>query len=256
MRKYVICIAMLIALMMGVAQGVTESNLIHRWSFDGAGDSVASPDGTPVGDADGALVLDGDGDYLSLPQDTLTPGLTSVTIEAWFELSGSQDWQRVFDFGETSGNDGGNMIMYAQSGWDTRFVFSTTGLPSWMMGEDAIGAPLIPIDTPTHIACVIDGAASEMRLYQDGALMGTLATTMDLSAVSRMNAFIGGSSYPGDPKLNGIVDEFRIWDAAFTDAFAMASYEAGPGEIIPEPATIAILGFGSLALIRRRRKEC
>ncbi len=260
-RRIVYCAFVAVALMFGVAQGVTEDNLVNRYSFTdgdvGAVDSVGGKDGTLEGTAvisGNQMVLDGGGTAL-LPSDVLDPALESVTIEAWFQIGTVSSWQRVWDFGDTSGNDGGNTFYYvATSGpGDSRLCIGTNGFPSWQTGEDIITAPIIAVDTPTHIVSVYDSAGPELRLYQDGALVASGATTMPLSGVARVNAYVGDSSYPLDPSLTGSVDEFRIWNAAFTEADALASYTGGPGVVIPEPATIALLGLGGLALLRRKR---
>ena len=241
---------------------VAQGEIVNRYSFtDGdttAVDSISGMDGTLEGTATIAgnqLVLDGGGTAL-LPSDVLDPALESVTIEAWFQISAVSGWQRVFDFGDTEGNNGGNTMYYVPTSGgdgttDSRLSIGTNGFPSWQTGEDHVTAPVIAVDTPTHIACVYDGTASETRIYQDGVLMGATATTMPLSGVARVHAYVGASSYPGDPSLTGSADEFRIWNAAFTEADALASYTGGPGVVIPEPATIALLGLGGLALLRR-----
>ena len=70
-----------------------------------------------------------------------------------------------------------------------------------------------------------DGSVPELRYYQDGELQDSIDSTMDLAAVARVNAFIGDSSYPGDPYFTGTVDEFRIYNTALTDDEVLASYE-------------------------------
>ena len=55
-----------------------------------------------------------------------------------------------------------------------------------------------------------------------------MITTMDIALIARENAYIGDSSYSGDPGLNGSIDEFRIYDTAFTAGDVLDSYNAGP----------------------------
>jgi hypothetical protein len=228
-------LVMLLLLSCGV---VTQGAIVNRYSFkDGdtaAVDSISGMNGTLEGTATIAgnqLVLDGSG-AVNLPGDILDLGLQSVTIEAWFEINVATNWQRLFDFGETSGGAGGNCIFYTPTSGDnnSRLAIATNGIPSWQTGEVRVDAPIIDVDTPTHIACVYDGAVPELRLYQDGALMGrtTVTSPHSLSGVARMYAYIGDAVYTADPYFNGSVDEFRIYDTALTDAEVLASFNAGP----------------------------
>ncbi len=230
------------ALVLGLGV-VARGGLVHRYSFtDGdttAVDSVGGRDGTLEGTAtiaDNELVLDGSGG-VSLPADILDPAFQSVTIEAWFQTSADTDWQRLFDFGGAdAGGAGGNCIFFTpNSGSSTaRLAISTNGYPSWSAGEDVVDADEIVIGTPTHVACVYDGATSVIRLYLDGELKGTTSTTMQLSGVARMFAYIGDSVYTADPYFNGTIDEFRIYDTALTDDDVLASFSEGPDAEITE----------------------
>jgi hypothetical protein len=229
-KKLIILIVMFSCV---TAQGV----IIHRYSFnDGdalAYDTVGGKDGTLEGTATisgNRLVLDGSGAAAWLPSDTLDTGLDSVTIECWVEVGTAATWARAWDFGGTSGSDGGNTIYFvANSGSNnTQFTVSTTGFPSWQTGEESVTSDGLVEGVMTHVACVFDGAGPEMRMYIDGELAASRTTTMDLSAVARENAYIGDSSYTGDPGLNGSVDEFRIYDTALMDSEILDSFNAGP----------------------------
>ncbi|MBN2183318.1 MAG: discoidin domain-containing protein, partial [Sedimentisphaerales bacterium] len=217
---------------------VTRGDIINRYSFtDGdtvAVDSISGRDGTLEGSASisgNQLVLDGNG-AVNLPGDILDPSLQSVTIEAWFEISADSSWQALFDFGGTdAGGTGGNCICFTPTSGDNtaRFYISTNDYPSWQTGEDRTNADEIAVDTPTHVACVYDGATSEIRLYIDGVLEdSTPLTTMELSQVERMFAYIGDSLYTADPYFQGTIDEFRIYDTALTDEEVLGSFEEGP----------------------------
>ena len=218
---------------------VAQAKLVNRYSFtDGdtvAVDSVGGQDGTLTNTAaisGNKVVLDGGG-AVDLPSDILDPGLTSVTIEAWFQDdSTGNNWSRLFDFGETNGNDGGNaMFCVPRQYGRTRLTVATNGTPSWSTGEDTVSGPIHPGEE-THVACVWDGSINEIRIYINGELAQRGATTMSLSAVVRENAFIGDSSYPGDPYFTGSVDEFRIYNTALTDEDVMASFDAGPNQTV------------------------
>ena len=216
------------------AQGV----VIHRYSFnDGdttAIDSVGGKDGILSGTATIAgnrLVLDGSADCAAwLPSDTLDAGLTDVTIECWVEVSGINTWARAWDFGATSGGNGGNTMYFVPNngGGGTQLTVSTTGFPSWQTGEQSITSAGLVEGEMAHVVCVFDSAGPETRMYINGALAASGATTMDLALVARENAYIGDSSYTGDPGLNGSVDEFRIYDTAFTEGDVVDSMNAGP----------------------------
>ncbi len=232
-------ISFVFVFVMGV---VARGSLVHRYSFtDGdttAVDSVGGRDGTLEGTAtiaNNELVLDGGG-TVNLPGDILDPALQSVTIEAWFQINTDTTWQRLFDFGGTQGNDGGNCIFFTPNSGDNtaRLAIATNGYPSWSTGEDRVDADEIAVETPTHVACVYDGGAGEIRLYLNGELAGTTPTEMQLSDVARMFAYIGDAVYPSDPHFNGTIDEFRIYDTALTDEDVSASYIEGPDAEITE----------------------
>ncbi|UCE49508.1 MAG: discoidin domain-containing protein, partial [Phycisphaerales bacterium] len=234
LRKRIVFVALVFGLSF-----VTQGKIVSRYSFT-EGDTVAVDS---VGGKDGILtetavisgnklVLDGGG-AVELPGDVLDPNLESVTIEAWFEVGVAQNWQRLFDFGETVDGAGGNAIFYSPTSGagDSRFVIATNGAPTWQTGEELVSGASVAPGTPTHVVCVYDGAVPEIRLYQDGVLVGITPTTMILANVARVFAYIGDATYTSDPYFNGTVDEFRIYGAALTAQEAQANFLAGPDEI-------------------------
>jgi hypothetical protein len=212
-----------------------QAEMVDRYSFDDgdttAVDSIGGKDGILTNTATilaGKLVLDGSS-AVNLPSDTLDTGLTSVTIEVWCQLGASNTWARLFDFGGSSGADGGNTFYLVPNNntGASQLCISTTGYPSWSTGENNIYGTGLAVGAYTHLACVFDGSVPETRLYINGQLAASAATTMDLAGVARQNAFIGDSSYSGDPYFNGSVDEFRIYDTALNDEEVLASFNAG-----------------------------
>jgi hypothetical protein len=227
-----------------------QGGIINRYSFtDGDTvviDSVNGRDGTLEGTASIAgnkLVLDGGG-AAYLPGDVLDLGLTSVTIEVWFDITTDRTWQRLFDFGDSRGGSGGEGFFYTpNAGGDyARFAVNTESLPSYSApGEDTVQTDEIAVGTPTHVVCVLEGG-TEIRLYHDGVLVDSRPTTFGLSTMSRNRAYIGDALYTGDPYMMGSVDEFRIYGTALTDGEVLDSFNAGPDAAIviveatkPEP---------------------
>ena len=223
---------------------MAESDLIHRYSFNGTGgteatDSAGGAHGTiqpGATQAGGSVILDGSPDsWVDLPPGLISGATISrnaVTFEAWARFGGIGTWTRLFDFGNTDGTVGSNYINLIPRGGGESIHMSTT------VGDDRIvlpgtfaNLPAAPSDPDLHIVCVFDYEGDRATLYLDGVAYGEAASFSNATLADVVNNFsyLGRSLYPQwDPTLIGSINEFRIHDGALEPLEVAASYEAGP----------------------------
>jgi hypothetical protein len=246
----------------GGALGCLRAALVHRYSFNAAGgsdggaadagtstpvaDSIGTAHGTAWGGANatvtnGTVVLTGDHGagytsegYVSLPANVLS-GLTNATLETWVTWRGAAGgtgaaWQRIFDFGDqqASGtNQDGHtyMLLTPSSGSNTLRVAWTSNGPT---NEILIDTTPLPTGMIKHVAVVIDDANGSASLYVDGVSAGSVSITGALGLLNPVNSWLGRSNFSVDPELNGILHEFRIYNAPLNPNLLRASFMAGP----------------------------
>lgn len=224
-----------------------QSSLIHRYGFEGQGTVVLDSKGAAHGQLQGTatlgngnLTLAGErtGEYVNLPNGIVS-GLGAATFEAWLTWNGGGSWQRIFDFGSSTGGEdkpaGGASYLFltTASSADTvanlpasvRVAYSQNGV-----GDEEVcyGPQAFPTGIPTHVAVVVDPASDGLSLYQDGALLSDCTLTRSLSAIVDVNNWLGHSSFAADVDLAGIYDEFRIYGAALSATQIHDSFVAGP----------------------------
>ncbi len=231
--------------------------LVHRYSFNDAGgtdagadpvisDSIGTAHGSLRGGANatlsnGTVSLSGDKGagytsegYVHLPADVLS-GLTNATLEAWVTWRGAAggtgaNWQRLFDFGDqqasgASQNGRTYLFVTPSSGSNTlRMTWSSNGSAN----ETFIDQPALPTGMLKHVAIVLDDAAGTASLCIDGTCSGSATIAGALRGITPVNNWLGRSNYSVDPELNGIIHEFRIYNAALNAALLRASFMAGP----------------------------
>ncbi|HEX5154542.1 MAG TPA: LamG-like jellyroll fold domain-containing protein [Parafilimonas sp.] len=168
---------------------------------------------------DSALSFSGDGQYLKLaPNDFSGSNFLSslpgdYTIECLIKWNGGADYQRIFDFSWS-----GTYLLFLTPSEDVnhfpRFVISATGLsaPQIVDANTAITQGIFH-----HIAVTYSQSASLVKIYLDGTEVGSNTVTIDADSIYYGNDahngsynFVGLSSFPNDPQLNGTIDEFRI----------------------------------------------
>jgi arabinan endo-1,5-alpha-L-arabinosidase len=217
-----------------------KPTLVHRYNFsDATGsttvkDLVGSADGVIVGGtpqftADGRLNLNGA--YVQLPAGIIG-SLTNITVETWVTWNGGADWQRVFDFGSTSGTPGAPGAGITWFGIAPRrgdsqcmgFAVITPGQAETIMNAPAA----LPIGQETHLVLSYNYLAGVVRLYQNGQLLALLNVSHPLSNLQDTFNVIGFSEWTWDPTFNGQFNEFRLYSGAFLDTDVNASLAAGP----------------------------
>jgi hypothetical protein len=216
------------------------SSLVHRYSFEGEGEDVVDA----VGEADGSLIngeLGGDGDlvltgspgngYVELPAGLIS-GLTSATIEFWVTTVRGGGGQRVFDFGNTRGDEGASYwAMTPRSILDGNpmTIVNVTPEVDTVTGDQYVSGPTAVEAGVRHFAVVFDDAARTLSLYMDGTLQrARMGMTGQLSDIDDRNAWLGRAQFGDYPFLNGRVHEFRIYDEALTAEEIDRSFAAGP----------------------------
>jgi len=243
-----------------------RGTLVHRYSFDGPPDTTTVTDS--IGGADGFLVggggtnFTGTGQvafpgganglvpaapYVDLPNGIISSN-SAITLEGWATVRSTAANMRYFDFGMSSGAPDG------QGGWGEDAVGTGAdgqGGRSYMFLTPGTANPRFAIkqgilaETPSitsslvvtqnvnqHFAVVYDPINGTARLYINGARAGLAAATLPLSVVDDRNNWLGRSQWPGDPLLNGVLDEFRIYNGPLMDSDIAASYAAGPDTVL------------------------
>lgn len=217
-------------------------SLLHRYSFDEAGDkapdSVGGAEGSLIGttlDGSGALHMDGKAKaYVDLPNGLISP-LTEVTFVTWVTWKGGAAYQRILDFGISNNGEG-----FGTSGESYIAVMPTTGFDD--QANPGLGAEIdAPMKDGTHIGtkvqiknifaqvAVVVRSGISVSLYMDGDLLGTKPTTILLSDIDDRNNWIGQSQYMDNPPFQGSYDEFRIYGAALDGCQLHTLLVRGPG---------------------------
>lgn len=242
-----------------LVSGIANASLVTHYEFEGnADDSAGSADGTLMDDATygvgptyggknfgQALSLDGDGDYMDCGATFASvTASTTKTITAWAK-SDTADYS-----GQAAGN-GRIITLHRESGY-SGFSMLANGSPSTWQGLYAIAGNLynyidsglsVTANEWAHIALVQDGAG--VYIYINGVLANSSTDAAAPTMRRLVNADIG--SYWGGYSsfFDGFIDDVRIYDHALSQSEIQA--------VIPEPATLLLLGLGGLALLRKRR---
>jgi hypothetical protein len=195
------------------------NGLFARYPFDVDGqDIVGGNDGALVADATvvsdpergGVLRLDGDGDYVNLPAQSLAAGESELTLTMWLKPDQWSDETTVYD------EFGGNWDEYWQfsvlgSGWYTRD--SSTG----EMGprDNDLAIPSITPGQWQHLALVYSVSEGVKAVYLDGGLAAWTTDSVETLTTGRAAARIG---YPCDGDyFDGCIDDVRFYGRALGD---------------------------------------
>ena len=100
--------------------------------------------------------------------------------------------------------------------------------------SDVFGTSVFPLATEQHMTLVYSYNQNAVKMYLNGVLVNsaTPASGATLQTLNDQNVWLGASQWP-DPPLVGWIDEFRIYEGAFSDAQAAASDAAGPNQGLP-----------------------
>jgi hypothetical protein len=216
------------------------ATLKHRYSFAAnANDSVGTAHGSLQGNAtirEGKVVLDGSaGTYVDLPGG-LVSALPAVSIEFWADFHDLPVWCRVFDFGNTVGNNGADFLFFSPriGSPDHRFAIATSA------GGVDLDSDGTFDNSSQHVVCVSDPSAGFFGVYTNGVLdVANSNARVPLSAVATNFCYIGRSLFNADGYLNADIDEFRIYEGRLYPEEIAATHQLGPNALLNERVTLA-----------------
>ncbi len=225
-----------------VAPGVVEGydpSLVGWWKLDETSGTIAADssgygnNGTLVGDPqwvpgmiEGALELDGSGDYVNCGASTVFQIQDQITMACWIKVARfTTNWSTIISKGDTSyrlsrSGETGNAIHMGVQG--------TSSSPyQWFDGTVTVTD-----NQWHHVAGVYNGAHA--MIYIDGVLDTTQAATGQINA-SNYELYIGENAEANGRFLNGLVDDVRIYNRAISQAEILAVMLGTSGGLSSRP---------------------
>jgi len=198
-----------------------QASLVARYEFDGnALSSVGTLHGTTIGSPTygaghlgQAIDLDGTNHSVTLPAGAANSD--DITIATWVNWDGGGQWQRIYDFGNGTGqylfltpNSGGGTLRFAIKNGGAEQILETTQLPTGQWRQ-----------------VVVTLAGNTGRLYVNGVQVATSGTmTINPSDFNPTVNYIGDSQFANDPLFNGRVDGLYIYNYALSPAQVASLY--------------------------------
>ena len=211
-------------------------SLVHRYSSsETSGNIVADSVGGPVWNGvlpnggtltNGMLLLSPvSQQYANLPGGIVS-SLSNITVMAWVNLSSNANWNRIFDFGN---NTTTYMFLTPQNGATGTLRFAITTNSNGAEQQINCSSAL---STNTWHQVAVSLSSGKGVLYLDGTAVGT-NSSMTLNPTSlgiTTNNYIGRSQWPADPYLDGLMNEFRIYNAGLSAAEMAATAAMGANQ--------------------------
>ncbi len=229
--------------------------LAHRYSFDGAvgtttiTDSVGGANGTLVNgtataslNGNGQLILDGNvsSAYVSLPSGLMAP-LTNATFQTWVNNQDPfSDWAELWAFGTNNGSQDLTYLTLVPNNPASH----TLRMDVHGTGGALFDAPSpLPLSNEVCVAVTYNYSAQTASIYVGGRKVATATETLPLYSLPDGNNYIGQSEWygSGDPYLNAILDEFRIYSGVESDLQIAIDAVTGPNTIVTNPGALMSL---------------
>lgn len=177
---------------------------LTNFALDGAGSNWSAASGSGK-----VLDFDGSNDYVNLSALNFYDG--DFTIEGWINAGGSSE-RCIFSCHDAS--ELPQTYVSVNSTNQLRFFYRN---PPGLSGGIDISSPGTVTGGWYHFAAVY-GTDNKVRIYIDGALVATSATSLAPVANGTNTIFRIGYNTSGFPRyFNGKMDEFRVWNFAKTE---------------------------------------
>ncbi len=184
---------------------------------------------------------------VSTPE-TINVGTTAGTAMSFEFIVNAGSTPLEFGASILLGDSTNNQYLAWEHATDTN-NYGITNFKSGGFGTKDSGVALTA-DTDTHLVFTTDG--TNTYLYVNGALAHTFTgAAIDIAGLTGLGGALLNGGF--NSALPGNILGFAAYNSQLS-ATEIAAHSAAFVRAVPEPSTTALLGFGGLALILRRRK--
>ncbi|MCA9165384.1 MAG: LamG domain-containing protein, partial [Planctomycetales bacterium] len=181
------------------------NDAVAWWKADGtSNDSVGANNGTLTngatisagGVSGSSFHFDGVDDFVSIADNPDLSITGSLTVEAWINVESlPTGWAPIINKWQDGAgiNERGYFITVKPTG-QIQFFASADGATMW---ASAISTSTIELNTWTHVSGVFDSEAQQLRVYIDGQLVGTTATSFTTLFDNAQPLLIGSGKVGG-----------------------------------------------------------
>ncbi|MCX6345299.1 MAG: carboxypeptidase regulatory-like domain-containing protein [Armatimonadetes bacterium] len=198
----------------------TSGASAYDWSGNGKDGALTNGPTWTVGLINNAVNIPGGTSYVSVPSGIVL-GLINFSISTWVKLTTVATNMRIFDFGTGATNYMELTPKHSDTNGALQYVIRTPGTVNTVSGATAL-----PTGSWQHVAITRSGITN--TLYRNGVQVGQITGTLSPNSLTSTTINrIGDSQTSTHPHLDGLLDDFRIYNKALTAAEIANLYNAG-----------------------------